>query len=476
MNEIINKINNYQKEIYKLEKSLNKLKEETLWSNYDEHQQAVIKDESNVILVEAYPGSGKTHTLLGRVQRLVNQDPLLLNKMIIITFTKKAGEELRSKISQLIPGANPYFVGTFHGLAYRELSKLSEKGLSLLDQTDEQKLIKQVCETLVKNGEINRNSLNIISKYGDNAYQTASTCYPLNLKKYCKKNGLVKYEEELHLLIEEYRKEKERTNSLDFNDLMVQFYLNLVDNKLGNLESINYIFFDEYQDVNPIQNQILKEFYQRGINLMVVGDPRQSIYSFRGSEVSFINNFEKDFPEVSKFTLTNNYRSSSDIVSLCNNIFDRECKMNATNQKYKLPKIKVFRNFKQEQKYIIDSIVEKINLGCSLSKITILTRKNNVLNQLEEDLIRRKIPYLKNGGQSLLEKPHIKNLLSFLTILYYPENTFHWKQILKLHRGIGNVKTDMIINKCKKLPDDLEQFKFDKHLINIFNFCVNNIQ
>lgn len=467
MDKIIKKIDYHQKEIYKLEIKLHKLKEELKWKNYDEDQRQVIQDNSDVILVEAYPGSGKTHTLLGRVKRIVDEDPTLLTKMVIITFTKKAGEELCDKIKKLVPGGDPYFVGTFHGLAYRELSSIFNKGLSLLDQTDEIKIIKDLSISLVKKSLINSNLLPILEKYGDMAYQVSSTRYPPNLKGFCEKNGLVEYLQDFKLLLEEYRKEKDRMELIDFNDLMTQFYLKLKENRLSKLEQIDYLFFDEYQDVNPIQNQILKELNSRGIHLMVVGDPRQSIYSFRGSEVTFIKNFKDDFPKSKKFVLSYNYRSSKDIVNLVNDIFE-ESNMVAKNDKFKKPNVRVFSDFKLEKKYVIDKIVEKRNQGCDYKKMTILTRKNRILSQLEADLLRRNIPYLKNGGVSLLERAHVKDLLSFMTILFYPKQTFHWKRILMLHPNIGIKTTSKILSECK-LPDDLIKYQYDKRFENLFN-------
>lgn len=468
MEEILNKINYHQSEIYKLEKKLHKLKEELEWKNYDQNQRLVIQDNSDVILVEAFPGSGKTHTLLGRVKRLVDENPLLLPKMIIITFTKKAGEELKEKIKKLVPGGEPYFVGTFHGLAYRELSTLFSSGLSLLDQNDEQKIIKEIGISLVKRGKINSNLLPILDKYGDMAYQVSSTSYPTKLNDFCQRNGLIEYQKDFKLLIDEYHKEKEKMDLIDFNDLMVQFYLKIKENKLSKLESIDYLFFDEYQDVNPIQNQILKELNSRGIHLMVVGDPRQSIYSFRGSQVEFINNFETEFPKAKKFILSYNYRSCSDIVELCNNIFSPNCDMKTKNKKFKKPVLKIFTDFKLEKKWVLDSIVEKYNQGCKLKNMTILTRKNKILSHLEADLIRRKIPYLKNGGVSLLDRAHIKDLLSFLTIFYHPNQKFHWKRILMLHPKIGIKTATKILDSNENLPNDLQKYQYDKSLESLF--------
>lgn len=468
MDKILKKINYHQEEIYKLEESLHKLKQDIEWSNYDQNQRLVIQDNSDVILVEAFPGSGKTHTLLGRVKRLVDENPLLLPKMIIITFTKKAGEELQDKIKKLVPGGEPYFVGTFHGLAYRELSSLFSGGLSLLDQHDEGKLIKDIGVTLVKKGKINSNLLPILDKYGDMAYQVSSTRYPNKLDVFCSRNGLLEYQNDFQMLIDEYHKEKDKMELIDFNDLMTQFYLKLKENKLNKLESIDYVFFDEYQDVNPIQNQILKELNNRGIHLMVVGDPRQSIYSFRGSEVSFINNFTEDFPKATKFILPYNYRSGREIVNMCNNIFNPNCEMKAMNEKITKPVVKIFPEFKLEKKWVIDSIEKKRQQGHKLKNMTILTRKNKILTQLEGDLIRRKIPYLKNGGVNLLDRSHIKDLLSFMTLFNYPKQKFHWKRVLMLHNRIGIKTTNKILENCPNLPLDLKNYQYDKNLESLF--------
>ena len=220
--------------------------------------------------------------------------------------------------------------------------------------------------------------LPILDKYGDLAYQVSSTQYPPNLNVFCQKNGLVEYLEDFELLISQYHLKKEEMDLVDFNDLMTQFYLKLKENKLVNLESIDYIFFDEYQDVNPIQNQILEEFVKRGINLMVVGDPRQSIYSFRGSQVEFINNFQNQFPNSSKFILPYNYRSCFEIVNLCNHIFPQKIEMKTKNPSFRKPKVHIFADWKLEKKFVIDSIVEKKAQGQLYQNMTILARKNRV--------------------------------------------------------------------------------------------------
>jgi DNA helicase-2/ATP-dependent DNA helicase PcrA len=467
MDEIITKINYHQKEIYKLEKQLHKMKEELKWKNYDEQQKQVIMDKSNLILVEAFPGSGKTHTILGRVKRLVDEDPLILTKIIMITFTKKAGEELRERIKQLIPGGEPYFVGTFHGLAYRELCKLSSTGLSLLDQNDEIKMIKEIGIKLIKSNKVNHSLLPIFEKYGDLAYQVSSVRYPPSLKEFCQKNGLNEYLDDFQTLLDEYDKEKNKMEIVDFNDLMIKFYLHLKNNDFPNLEKIDNLFFDEYQDVNPIQNQILKILVERGINLMVVGDPRQSIYNFRGSEVRFINDFEAEFKGAKRFILPTNYRSCLEIINLSNDIFHPKLEMITVNKTHKKPEIKIFSDWKLEKKYILDSLEEKKNNGQDYRKMTILSRKNRVLTFLEADLIRRKIPYLKNGGQALLDKSHIKDLLSFLTLFFHPNQKFHWKRILSLLPNVG-IKT---VNKLleETLPDYLTNFQYETKQISLFN-------
>lgn len=466
MDEIIKKINYHQKEIYKLEKQLHQMKEELKWQNYDEHQKKVIMDKHNIILVEAFPGSGKTHTILGRVKKIVDEDPLSLTKIIMITFTKKAGEELRERIKQLVPGGEPYFVGTFHGLAYRELCKLSNTGLSLLDQNDERKMIKEIGVKLIKGGKINHSVLPIIDKYGDLAYQNSSTKYPFEIKGFCNKNGLIEYYEDFKILLEEYNKEKEKMEIVDFNDLMIKFYLHLKQNDFSHLEQIDHLFFDEYQDVNPIQNQILKIFVERGMNLMAVGDPRQSIYNFRGSEVRFINDFEDEFKGAKRFILPTNYRSCLDIVNLSNDVFHPKLEMVTVNKKHKKPNVKIFSDWKLEKKFILDQIESKFKNGQPYKKMTILSRKNRVLSYLESDLIRRKVPYLKNGGQALLDKSHVKDLLSFLTVFFHPQQKFHWKRILGLHPNIGIKTTNKLID--EELPKALKKFQYEKRYQSLF--------
>ena len=475
MDDILQKITKHHKDIFKLEKKLKKIQNSLSLDTYDDNQLQVINSDHNIILVEAFPGAGKTHTILGRLKRFITINPKILQKIIIITFTKKSGEELRDRINKIAPDIKPYFIGTFHGLAYQEIVKSSQNNITLIDQSDQNKIIKDIAIKLIRNRIIHNTLIPIIDKYINLAYQFSSTQYPPNIELFCKKHSLTKYTEDFHTLLNHYQKEKTLLGIIDMNDLMIQFYLLLVNNKLPHLENIDHIFFDEYQDVNQIQNQILKTFVNKGISLMAVGDPRQSIYNFRGSQIKFINDFEKEFKGAKRFILPKNYRSTPNIVNLANHIFTPSLNMITDNIPTTKPIFKTFNDIKMEKKYILDEIQDRKTNGQLYKDITILTRNNKLLTFLEEDLIRRNIPYLKNGGQSLLEKTHIKDLISFLAIFFYPEQKFHWKRIIKLHPNIPIKLLDKIL--IEQLPQHLLTFQYDKKFTQLFSLhkFYNNI-
>jgi DNA helicase-2/ATP-dependent DNA helicase PcrA len=209
------------------------------------------------------------------------------------------------RMEEIIPNKLPFYVGSLHGLSYRILQKYYSINYTILDEYEIKELIKN--ETNLFFGTFNglileEDEINYIKYKIYDIFDQVSTTYPLNFKKILKKYNLTKYSNIIQQIYKAFTKRKKSENAIDFNDLMIQFCEFLKSSKSNEFkESIKYIFFDEYQDINPIQNYILSIFKYNS-KIMVVGDDAQSIYSFRGSSIKYICNFPDEFIPILKGT------------------------------------------------------------------------------------------------------------------------------------------------------------------------------
>ncbi len=484
--EILADINIYQKKLMMLENEL--LKIEHMMASFSEmniadslslsEQQKVIVDSKDKnILVIACPGSGKTHTLISRYINLVTKEKVDPSNIILITFTKKAGMEMNQRISNIIPHKLPYYVGSLHGLGYRLLQEYHKISYTVLDENDSHFIIKKCADViLIPCKDLSDDEVALLRRQIVYIYDKVSTSYPCNIDEAIKHLSISsKYKSIINNILKEYKNEKKKQNLIDFNDLMIQFCQLLGTKKINPfLEKIKYIFFDEYQDINPVQNYILSCFQQNSnSNIMVVGDDAQAIYAFRGSSVKYIWDFEKKYDNVKKFLLETNYRSTpsivncfQDIISHNTNQFKKNVISNQTELGMK-PYIKCHETYQEQYKWVADDIAKKYKNGVPLREMVVLSRKNSSLDELEKELITHSIPVIKSIGISLLNKQHIKDFIAFLTIITNPKSLIHWKRILALHKNIGIARANEIIDNNENIIEAIKEFILDNPNLNL---------
>ena len=475
--EILSEINFHQKKLITLENELLKL--EHKMSSFSEmniadslslseQQKVIVESKDKNILVVACPGSGKTHTLISRYINLVTKEKIDPSNIILITFTKKAGMEMTQRISNIIPHKLPYYVGSLHGLGFRLLQEHHKINYTVLDENDSHIILKKCADViLIPCKDLNDEEVSLLRRQIVYIYDKISTSYPCNIDITIKHlNISSKYKTIINNILKEYKNEKKRQNLIDFNDLMIQFCSLFGTKKLNAfLENIKYIFFDEYQDINPVQNYILSCFKQgSNCNIMVVGDDAQSIYAFRGSSVKYIWEFEKTYEDVKTYFLETNYRSTpsivnyfQDIISHNTNQFKKNVKSIQTELGMK-PYIMCHNSFQEQYKWVADDIASKYKSGIPLSEMVVLSRKNSSIDELEKELIKHSIPVIKSIGVSLLNKVHIKDFIAFLTILTNPKSLIHWKRILALHKNIGPARANEIIDININITEAINEF------------------
>jgi len=502
--EILSLTSKYQKKIYSLqndliniEKEISKFSEKEIIHSLtlSEQQKKIVEAEFDNILVIACPGAGKTHTLISRYINMVVVKEVKPESVLLITFTNKAGQEMLKRMEEVIPNKLPFYVGSLHGLSYRILQKYYSINYTVLDEQETRELIKNETNIFLSclpiNDQIDDEDTKIIKSKICFIIDQVSTTYPINFKNVLKKINLLKYTALIQQIYKAFCKRKKQENYIDFNDLMIMFCDFLKSNKSDEFKNqIKYVFFDEYQDINPIQNYILSVFKGKS-KIMVVGDDAQSIYSFRGSSVNFILDFPNNFTPNEKYLLVENYRSTPAIVNFCEEIikkntnqFKKEVK-SIQEENGMLPDIhafdkkitKEFTTREDQYRWVINDIIDKYNSGIKLSEIVILARKNDILDKIEFELLSSKLPFVKQLGISLLDKTHIKDFLAFIIILNNKKSSIHWKRIISLHKGWNINKANELVDSTNDMQIKIKELSSTNHemltLVSFFNQIKN---
>lgn len=490
--KLIDKISKYNAKIFELQNELLNVEQQIVESDHKEimetltlnkQQLKVINSNDMYTLVIACPGSGKTHTLISMYIKLIVEDRIEPDSVLLITFTKKAGQEMSGRLSSLVPTKLPAYVGSLHGLSYRVLQEYHNINYTVLDDKEAKDMIKDLCDL---NLDQNESETSLIKSKIVSLIDQASSTYPFNFDITLKKHNMDKLKDKITLIYEKYQTKKKQENLVDFNDLMISF-AKFLDSEESNVfkSKIKFIFFDEYQDVNPIQHYILSKF--KGFSrIMVVGDDAQAIYAFRGSSVDYILNFPNEFKPNKMYLLEKNYRSTKQIVNFFQDIinkntnqYKKDVESVSPNEGMK-PIVIGFDDNKQRDQWIINDIFKNNKNGVSLSKMVILARKNDSLDKIEIELVKQGITVIKHTGLSILDKSHVKDFLAFIIVLINDKSSIHWKRIISLHTSV-NVAHDIIENaqaknmsvrECiKKLKDTQASYANNlKELDSLFDY------
>jgi DNA helicase-2/ATP-dependent DNA helicase PcrA len=485
-NKYENKIFLIENELIKYEQEIGKFSEEQLVNSLklSDKQRKIVEAVDDNILVIACPGAGKTHTLISRYVNLVLKHNIKPETILLITFTKKAGQEMLHRLEDIIPSKLPFHVGSLHGLSYRILQKFNNINYTVLDEKETKDLLNQETNIIINQETIDDDDILLIKSKINCIIDQVSTSYPINFKNILQKHKLTKYYKIINNIYKSFNKRKKQENAIDFNDLMIQFCDFLKSVKGSDfINNIKYIFFDEYQDINPIQNFILNIFQNKS-KIMVVGDDAQSIYSFRGSSVKYIYNYSIG----TKYFLVENYRSSTSIVNFCQNIIEKNLKQfdkKVSSGQIEIglkPSIHGFKSItkklsgqEEQYKWIVQDIIKKIANNIPLSNIVILARTNRALANIELELIANKIHVVKQLGIALLDKYHVKDFIAFIIIITNPKSSIHWKRIISLHKGFGMIKANEIVEDCINIYDKILTLSYDNEELNNLLIIINII-
>lgn len=428
----------------------------------NQEQWLVVKSADGPCLVLAGAGSGKTRTLVYRVAYLLEQG-VPADQILLMTFTNKAAKEMLWRVEQLL-GYKPHQLwgGTFHHIGNMILRKNIQhlgynQNYSIFDEDDAQTLLQSIRaeKNIKKDKYFPKSSVlkNIIS-FSKNSGQPIERVFKEKFS-YLKNNILPQIIDIASI----YEQRKKQHNTLDYDDLLL-LWLKLMENNPNIKKEISnkfkYILVDEYQDTNHLQAKIIEHLGSRHKNILVVGDDAQSIYSFRAADISNILQFPKKIPNTKIFKLESNYRSTPEILNLANNSikynqnqFPKNLKTTKNNGEK--PILIPAQNNQQQAEFISQRIIELTEEGHNLRDIAVLFRADWHALELEIELNKKNIPYIKRGGIKFFEQAHLKDIICFLKIKHNPHDEIAWTRVLNLQTGIGSVGAQKIINSINNL-------------------------
>lgn len=407
-------------------------------------QLKAVKHNNGPLLILAGAGSGKTKVLTMRVANLINEYNVKPSEILAITFTNKAANEMKERIHNVLGSvADNVRICTFHSFGLfilrREYEYIGyERNFTIIDSEDSLTLIKKILKELDKDANI-YNPRAIRSKISGAKNEL------IDAKKYSlfANTEFEKVVEEVYI---KYEEKLRLGNSFDFDDLLIAPIKIFRENKevLEKYQNtFKYILIDEYQDTNEAQYILTKMIASKYRNICVVGDPDQSIYSFRGSNYRNILNFEKDYKEASIIVLEKNYRSTANILNAANDIIK-----NNKNRKEKNlwtengtgKKITYHRaeNEKDEAYYVVKEIKK---LDCPLSDIAVLYRTNAQSRNIEEALLRENIPFKVVGSFYFYNRKEIKDLIAYLKVIYNEKDDINLLRIINVPKRKIGLKT-----------------------------------
>ncbi len=435
------------------------MSDHSLLSHMNDAQKRAVMHHTGPALVIAGAGSGKTRTVVQRIAYLMNEHEVDPNQILAVTFTNKAAGELRERVKDLIgTTARDIWVNTFHSACLQVLRTYGERvglqsGFAIYDDTDQLDVLKEIL-ALQGTKEINPRVLRALI---DRAKSNLWT--PENLEATGETTlGRIVSGVPIDFLVEVFKRYEIRlrqVNAVDFNDILGRT-VELFDDHPDVLDQVQkravFIHVDEYQDTNRAQYRLTRQLAEGYGNLMVVGDPDQSIYAFRGADITNILEFRRDYEDAAVFHLELNYRSVAHVLEVANAIIvPNESRL----EKKLLPvkesgdRVRLYRA--TDHRTEADFVARQVELlmaekDYSFNDFAVLYRTNAQSRVLEESLRRGSIPTRIVGGVGFYERREVKDVLSYARASINPLDDMAWKRILnRPKRGIGKTSEDKLV-------------------------------
>lgn len=440
----------------------------------EQQLKAVISTEGYIRVI-AGAGSGKTRALAHRFAYLVNEIGIMPAGILCVTFTNKSANEMRQRIRRLTGDNDTGYISTFHSFCVTVLQEDSNavqypKSFLVLDNSDIDSMLKIIYEergltlrhmTFSKA----RDMIEIRKLFKDPGYYE----YMIALSLEDLHRKYIEASETEDIIFWGYLYQEKKCFGLDYNDLIkyVLFIFSINENiKLKWQKRLEYIMIDEYQDIDELQYKLMKALCAYHNNLFIVGDPDQTIYTWRGANVKYILDFEKEFPNVRTIMMMDNYRSTPQILSAANSLIGKNINRVKKDLMPRLPDgVPVVyyhaKTSEAEARWIALQIKQLEEKGARLSDITILYRAHYVSRVLEESFLKEQIPYIIYSGVQFFDRMEIKDALSYLRLVVYKDDLSFIRIANVPKRNIGEHRMKFLMtfseqNHCS-LYDALEK-------------------
>lgn len=428
------------------------------WDMLNEKQKEAVTSTEGYVRVIAGAGSGKTRALSYRFAYLVNELGILPGHILCVTFTNKSAREMARRIHQLTGDNDTGYVNTFHGFCVNVLQEDSyalsyPKNFLVIGNSDIDDMLQIIYEemgltlrdmTFAKA----RDMIEMKKCVWEPAYYKDMIAMPLSVL-YEKYHSASNVED---IIFYGYLYQEKKCFALDYNDL-IKFTLYIFeenpDIRLKWQKRLEYIMIDEFQDIDPLQYELMKVLSGYHHNLFVVGDPDQTIYTWRGADIRYLLNFDQVFKPAKTIRMDDNYRSTPEILSVANSLISKNenrIPKDLISHKERGNPVTVIpcRSGEDEGKKVAEKIEALHKAGRKYKDIALLYRAHFVTRNLEEALIKKEIPYVIYSGAQFFDRMEIKDALSYLRMIAYKDDMAFRRIINRPKRNIGERRMEFL--------------------------------
>lgn len=430
-------------------------------------QLEAVKNFDGPMLCIAGAGSGKTRTLIYRVARMI-ESGINPTRILLLTFTRKAARSMLDRVADLIGGEGRQVAGgTYHSFAAVMLRRYGHHigipaGFSILDESDSSDIVNLIRSEMGLNKKETRFPVKAtITQLFSKAHNLEKSVADIVQSFYSQFNEHIEALEALHETFSAY---KLKNALLDYDDLLIYLHRLLKESEEARAaitSQYSYIMADEYQDTNAVQARITLLLGGKSNNVMVVGDDAQSIYSFRGARVNNILEFPEAFENCRVIRLERNYRSTVAILDAANSLMENAAegfkkRLFTQRPQGELPARVRCEDEQEQAMFVAARVLELREQGVKLDDMAVLFRSSFHAYQLELELKRRNIPYVKWGGFKFLEASHLKDIIAHLRIIQNPADQVSWLRALLLIEGVGTHSAGEIFTHLQQQPEPFD--------------------
>ncbi|KAI7786065.1 hypothetical protein LA080_004919 [Diaporthe eres] len=422
-------------------------------------QCRAVCSEAATVAIMAGPGSGKTHTLTSRVVWLIDAMGYEPQDVIVATFTVKAAHEMRERIGRALGGGreNRMVLGTFHSIARRYLAAYGrhiglDQKFAIADDADSRAIINRICKRL----QLSIDPVQArawISKRKAKGKEWKPT--PLQRKR---SGEAAEGARSFELCYREYQQHLERSNLLDYDDLLTRC-VELLQTHPACVSNVDAVLIDEYQDTNGVQYELMRLLAQKHNRITIVGDPDQSIYGWRSAEIKNLQRLFEDFPKTDQISLEQNYRSSQAILDTALSVIQQDSNryekvLKPFHDKGTRPTLRRLKSSTAEAQWIVKEIGRLQLLSGGMlghGDVAILLRSASLSRNIESALGQAGVAYKMVGGVKFYDRVEIKIILDYLRVIHLPENNDALARILNVpKRGVGDPTIKALVEEAEQ--------------------------